>query len=88
MTPFCGTSPPPHKGISFLEAWVKFRADLVTRAVGLDVGRTVFHALNRVEIALSLATFLLIVKDMREHPSGIDVGWCSFGILRFTSVYC
>jgi hypothetical protein len=54
-------------GISFLESWVKFRADLVTRVVGLDVGRNVFHALNRVEIVLALAGFLLTVLDLVVH---------------------
>jgi len=28
--------------ISFIEAWVKFRAKLVTRKIGLDVGAHVF----------------------------------------------
>lgn len=54
-------------GISFLESWVKFRADLITRVVGLDVGRNVFHALNRVEIVFALAAFLLTVKDIVAH---------------------
>ena len=39
-------------GVSFLEAPVKFTAPSVTRAIGLDVGRHVFAALNRVEIGL------------------------------------
>jgi hypothetical protein len=54
-------------GISFLESWVKFRAELITRVVGLDVGRNVFHALNRVEIVFALAAFLLTVKDLVAH---------------------
>jgi hypothetical protein len=37
-------------GISFLEAPVKFTAPSVTRAIGLDVGRHVFAALNGVEL--------------------------------------
>jgi hypothetical protein len=40
--------------ISFLEAPLKFRAPGVTVAVGLGIGRVVFAALNRVEIALLL----------------------------------
>eukprot|EP00698_Gefionella_okellyi_P024503 TRINITY_DN866_c0_g1_i1.p1 TRINITY_DN866_c0_g1~~TRINITY_DN866_c0_g1_i1.p1 ORF type:complete len:143 (-),score=10.07 TRINITY_DN866_c0_g1_i1:743-1171(-) len=48
-------------GISFLEAWVKFRAKTLTRPVGLDVGRTVFKALNRVELCLSFAAFVLLL---------------------------
>lgn len=62
-------------GISFLESWVKFRADLITRVVGLDVGRNVFHALNRVEIVFALAAFLLTVKDIVAHsPSTLVTG--------------
>ncbi|HVO76061.1 MAG TPA: hypothetical protein VMT35_18700, partial [Ignavibacteriaceae bacterium] len=45
-------------GISFLEAPVKFTARTLTLQVGLDVGRTVFAALNKVEI--SFAVILLI----------------------------
>lgn len=35
--------------ISFMEAWLKFRAPGVTLPVGLGIGRLVFGALNRVE---------------------------------------
>jgi hypothetical protein len=36
-------------GISFLEAWLKFRAPGVTLSVGLGIGRLVFNALNKIE---------------------------------------
>ena len=36
-------------GISFLEAWLKFRAPGLTLQVGLGIGRLVFNALNKVE---------------------------------------
>ena len=35
--------------ISFLEAWLKFRAPGVTVPIGLGIGRLVFGALNKVE---------------------------------------
>jgi hypothetical protein len=35
--------------ISFMEAWLKFRAPGVTLPVGLSIGRLVFKALNRIE---------------------------------------
>lgn len=38
-------------GISFLEAPLKFRAPGVTLVLGLGIGRIVFGALNRVEVA-------------------------------------
>lgn len=35
--------------ISFMEAWLKFRAPGVTLPLGLGIGRMVFNALNKVE---------------------------------------
>jgi uncharacterized membrane protein (DUF485 family) len=35
--------------ISFLEAWLKFRAPGVTVPIGLGIGRLVFNALNKIE---------------------------------------
>ncbi len=47
-------------GISFLESWVKFKAKLLTKPVGLDVGRTVFSAFHIAQWVL----FLLIMSMM------------------------
>jgi len=47
--------------ISFLEAPLKFRAPGVTVPVGLGIGRIVFRALNRIEIALAAVTLAAIV---------------------------
>lgn len=44
--------------ISFMEAWLKFRAPGVTLPIGLGIGRLVFAALNKVEWTL-LILFLL-----------------------------
>jgi hypothetical protein len=38
--------------ISFLEAPLRFRAPGITLALGLSIGRVVFAALNRAEVAL------------------------------------
>jgi uncharacterized membrane protein (Fun14 family) len=40
--------------ISFLEAWLKFDAPGMTLAIGLGIGRIVFHALNKVECVLAM----------------------------------
>jgi len=48
-------------GISFLEAPVKFTAPSVTRPIGLDVGRHVFRALNRVELGAAAGLLLLLL---------------------------
>lgn len=44
--------------ISFLEAWLKFRAPGVTLPIGLGIGRLVFGALNKIEWVL--ATIVLL----------------------------
>lgn len=46
--------------ISFMEAWLKFRAPGVSLSVGLGIGKLVFGALNKVEIALMILILLNI----------------------------
>ena len=46
--------------ISFLEAPVKFQAPSITLATGLDVGRHVFAALNKVELVFSITMLVSI----------------------------
>lgn len=41
--------------ISFMEAWLKFRAPGVSLPIGLGIGRLVFSALNKVEWVFALA---------------------------------
>jgi hypothetical protein len=52
--------------ISGMEAWVKFRAPFCPRAFALDIGRTIFPALNAVEMAL--ASSLWIVRFDKQLP--------------------
>jgi hypothetical protein len=44
--------------ISFMEAWLKFRAHGVTLPIGLSIGRLVFNALNKIEWVFALAVIL------------------------------
>lgn len=47
--------------ISFMEAWLKFRAEGVTLPIGLSIGKKIFTALNRTEWAfLGIYTLLYI----------------------------
>jgi len=55
--------------ISFLEAPLKFRAPGITLALGLGIGRLVFAALNRVELAL--ATVAAVAAVVGPHPLGM-----------------
>ena len=52
--------------ISFMEAWLKFQAPGITLPLGLGIGRLVFHALNKVELVLSIT----IIASMLY--SGLD----------------
>jgi len=95
MSSFVPTSPAAHLlqalsfvwaglvlGISFLEAPVKFTAPSVTREIGLDVGRHVFAALNKVEIGFGLlALGLLFVAG-----PGSPVRWVLVGVLVILAV--
>ena len=49
-------------GISFLEAPVKFTAPSLTLPIGLDVGRHVFQAFNKVEIVFGTLLTILFIR--------------------------
>lgn|SRR5690606_18733286 len=53
-------------GISFLEAWLKFRAPGVTTAIGLGIGRLVFGLLNKIEWLLALV--LVVAAFVQQEP--------------------
>ncbi|RKD89770.1 hypothetical protein [Mangrovibacterium diazotrophicum] len=53
--------------ISFLEAWIKFRADGVTREIGLSIGSLVFTVLNRIELTILLIIWLLLFLQNKRH---------------------
>lgn len=58
--------------ISFLEAWIKFRAPGVTLPIGLGIGRLVFGALNQVELLLAAA---IMVDLLRARPAFAQWLW-------------
>lgn len=47
--------------ISFMEAWLKFRAPGITLPLGLGIGRLVFGALNKVEWAMAIVIFINLI---------------------------
>ena len=49
--------------ISFMEAWIKFRAPSVTVTIGLEIGRLVFNALNKVEWALAAIIVIALLIE-------------------------
>jgi hypothetical protein len=52
--------------ISFLEGPLKFRAPGITLELGLGIGRLVFAALNRAEVALTVT--VLVAAALGPHP--------------------
>lgn len=57
--------------ISFMEAWLKFRAPGVTLPIGLGIGRLVFAALNKVEWVFAVAILISnisIAKKLNINP--------------------
>jgi len=53
--------------ISFMEAWLKFRAPNITTALGLGIGQLVFSALNKVELFLSSIIIILFVFRLKNN---------------------
>lgn len=54
-------------GISFLEVPLKFQAPGITLELGLGIGKLVFGALTKIEIAFSLViTGLLLIKKQES----------------------
>ncbi len=47
--------------ISFMEAWLKFRAPGINLPLGLGIGRIVFSALNKVEWVFALVIIINIL---------------------------
>jgi hypothetical protein len=55
-------------GISVLETPLKFRAPGITLALGLGIGRLVFRALNRAELAIAVVLTLVLAHRARSWP--------------------
>jgi hypothetical protein len=55
-------------GISVIETPLKFHAPGITTALGLGIGRLVFHALNIVELVIACVLAIVIVRQARDWP--------------------
>ncbi len=58
--------------ISFLEAWLKFKAEGVTMEIGLSIGNLVFKALNRIELVLLGLVWLFAIVIYRNQLKKIN----------------
>lgn len=52
--------------ISFMEAWLKFRAPGVTMPLGLGIGRLVFGVLNKIEWVFAIAIMINIAFEYQK----------------------
>lgn len=52
--------------ISFMEAWLKFRAPGITLPLGLGIGRLVFAALNKVEWVFAIIIIVTIMLAQKN----------------------
>jgi hypothetical protein len=55
-------------GISVIETPLKFKAPGITTALGLGIGRLVFHALNIVELAIACVLVIVVVRQAPDWP--------------------
>lgn len=54
--------------ISFLEAWIKFRAPGITLTLGVGIGKLVFNALNKIEwIFTCVIVISIIYKENKAN---------------------
>ncbi len=74
--------------ISFMEAWLKFRAPGVTLPIGLGIGKLVFAALNKIEwiFAAVISINLWLIK---EGIGNKILSWfvLPFGILLLQTIW-
>ena len=60
--------------ISFMEAWLKFKAPGITIPLGLGIGRLVFNALNKVEWTLAIIAIITLL-------------WGNFDFFKWKSLF-
>lgn len=58
--------------ISFMEAWLKFRAPGVTMPIGLGIGRLVFGALNKMEWVFAMVIVGTLILSKASLLKGIN----------------
>ena len=60
-------------GISAIETPLKFKAPGITLELGLGIGRLVFRALNRVELAIAVVLTIVVAHLTRSWPLALLV---------------
>ncbi|WP_282143106.1 hypothetical protein [Cellulophaga baltica] len=74
--------------ISFMEAWLKFRAPGIDTALGLGIGQLVFNALNKVEITSAVLIVLLSIASKEKKTIQVHgLFYVAVAILVLQSVW-
>jgi hypothetical protein len=74
--------------ISFMEAWLKFRAPGVTLPEGLGIGKLVFTALNRMEWVFVFILMILLVPHIKKFSSAfISISGTVIGLLMLQTLW-
>ncbi len=73
--------------ISFMEAWLKFRAPGVNLSVGLGIGRIVFNALNKVEWVFAIVITLNLLLGRENFFSLSNLFFCMPLLLLFIQTF-
>ena len=74
--------------ISFMEAWLKFRAPGIDTALGLGIGQLVFSALNKVEITSAIFILVLSVASKEKNSLRLQgLFYTAVAILVLQSVW-
>ena len=55
-------------GISVIETPLKFQAPGITTALGLGIGRLVFHVLKLVELVIACVLVIVVARQARDWP--------------------
>ncbi|MCY1516917.1 hypothetical protein D9M68_515760 [compost metagenome] len=73
--------------ISFMEAWLKFRAPGITVPLGLGIGRLVFAALNKVEWVFAIITGFTVVKNHKYISLSIKLALLSVSMILLLQTF-
>lgn len=74
--------------ISFMEAWLKFRAPGITVALGLGIGRLVFQVLNKIEMVLAVVVIVnFLWQKIPLHRKGGVLFLVALGVLVLQTVW-
>lgn len=73
--------------ISFMEAPLKFQAPNITVELGLGIGLIVFHALNKVEIALAVLLLVSFLYTRSRRDLSFALAAIVFAILLLQTVW-